>query len=247
MKDTEKGGLKGIGKIALFVIILAVIFVVVTLLAVADRGRERRKQREERLAKQREEFRADMKTYFGLEESDYAIVSEESDSSNECHLCFTCGGQNYIYSNRCTDYKAEVFREEARSWFEGVIAKTEWFAGMETEILKIGNGVEYLSQYENLIPLTYFKGTLDSFFSELLSEDGRRKDYLNNFYMTCEVQITASEVPDSAGALLQLKDSIPCLKTLIVHCYRVDPETGEKVFVKKYSVDYASREVAVNE
>ena len=135
MKDTEKGGLKGIGKIALFVIILAVIFVVVTLLAVADRGRERRKQREERLAKQREEFRADMKTYFGLGESDYAIVSEESDSSNECHLCFTCGGQNYIYSNRCTDYKAEVFREEARSWFEGVIAKTEWFAGMETEIL----------------------------------------------------------------------------------------------------------------
>ena len=59
MKDTEKSTLKSVGKIALFVIILAVIFVVITLLAVADRGRERRKQREERLAKQREEFRAD--------------------------------------------------------------------------------------------------------------------------------------------------------------------------------------------
>ena len=247
MKDTEKGVLKGIGKIALFGIVLIVIFVVITLLAVADRGRERRKQREERLAKQREEFRADMQTYFGLGESDYAIGSEMCYSSGECQLCFTCGGQNYIYSNGCTDYKAEVFREEARSWFEGVIAKTEWFAGMETEILKIGNGVKYLSQYENLIPLVYFKGTTESFFSDLLSEDGRRKDNLDKFYMTCEVQITASEVPDSAGALLQLKDSVPFLKTLIVHCYRVDPETGEKVFVKKYSVDYASREVAVNE
>ena len=65
--------------------------------------------------------------------------------------------------------------------------------------------------------------------------------------MTCEVQINVSEIPDSPKELLQLKNTVPFLRTLTVHCYRVDPETQEKAFVKSFEVRYDQGEYGIYE
>ena len=163
------------------------------------------------------------------------------------YLVFSCGGEEYYYAENCTDYKTEWFCEDARDWLKKVFEKTEWFAEMETEVQKVKIGWKYAVKEENMLPLTCFEESADSFLSELLSDKEKQKYRFNQFYLTCEVQIIASEIPDSPKELLQLKNTVPFLRTLTVHCYRVDPETQEKIFVKSYEVRYDQGEYVIYE
>ena len=249
VKSAAKGVLNGVKWIIIVGGALFTIFVVVIVVSLSRSTKQRIKQRNEALKKQREQFRADMQKYFGLEESDYTIVEEHYRQSNiYTYLVFSCGGEEeYYYSKSCTDYKTEWFCEEACDWLKKVFEKTEWFAGMETEVQKVETGWENAVKEENMLPLTCFEESADSFLSELLSDKEKQKYHFNRFYLTCEVQINASEIPDSPKELLQLKNTVPFLRTLTVHCYRVDPETQEKVFVKSYKVLFDQGEYRIYE
>ena len=249
IKSAAKGVLNGVKWIIIVGGALFTIFVVVVVLSVSDSRERRHKQEAADLQKQREQFRADMQKYFGLEESDYTIVEEHYRQSGiYTYLVFSCGGEEeYYYSKSCTDYKTEWFCEEACDWLKKVFEKTEWFAGMETEVQKVETGWEDAVKEENMLPLICFEESADSFLSELLSDKERQKYHFNRFYLTCEVQINASEIPDSPKELLQLKNTVPFLRTLTVHCYRVDPETQEKVFVKSYKVLFDQGEYRIYE
>ena len=249
IKSAAKGVLNGVKWIIIVGGALFTIFVVVVVLSVSDSRERRHKQEAADLRKQREQFRADMQKYFGLEESDYTIVEEHYRQSGiYTYLVFSCGGEEeYYYSKSCTDYKTEWFCEEACDWLKKVFEKTEWFAGMETEVQKVETGWEDAVKEENMLPLICFEESADSFLSELLSDKERQKYHFNRFYLTCEVQINASEIPDSPKELLQLKNTVPFLRTLTVHCYRVDPETQEKVFVKSYKVLFDQGEYRIYE
>ena len=248
VKSAVKGVLNGVKWIIIVGGALFTIFVVVVVLSVSDSRERRHKQEAADLQKQREQFRADMQKYFGLEESDYTIVKEYyRQESIYTYLVFSCGGEDYYYAENCTDYKTEWFCEDARDWLKKVFEKTEWFAEMETEVQKVKIGWKYAVKEENMLPLTCFEESADSFLSELLSDKEKQKYRFNQFYLTCEVQINASEIPDSPKELLQLKNTVPFLRTLTVHCYRVDPETQEKIFVKSYEVRYDQGEYVIYE
>lgn len=249
IKSAAKGVLNGVKWIIIVGGALFTIFVVVMVLSVSDSRERRHKQEAADLQKQREQFRADMQKYFGLEESDYTIVKEYcNQESIYTYLVFTCGGEEeYYYSEGFTDYKTEWFREDACAWFKEVIEKTEWFAGMETEVQKVSIGWNYLKKEENMLPLTCFEESADSFLAEVLADRENGRHQYRGFYMTCEMQINASEIPDSPKELLQLKNTVPFLRTLTVHCYRVNPETQEKVFVKSYEVRYERGEYVIYE
>lgn len=248
VKSAVKGVLNGVKWIIIVGGALFTIFVVVVVLSVSDSRERRHKQEAADLQKQREQFRADMQKYFGLEESDYTIVKEYyRQESIYTYLVFSCGGEEYYYAENCTDYKTEWFCEDARDWLKKVFEKTEWFAEMETEVQKVKIGWKYAVKEENMLPLTCFEESADSFLSELLSDKEKQKYRFNQFYLTCEVQINASEIPDSPKELLQLKNTVPFLRTLTVHCYRVDPETQEKIFVKSYEVRYDQGEYVIYE
>lgn len=248
IKSAAKGVLNGVKWIIIVGGALFTIFVVVVVLSVSDSRERRHKQEAADLQKQREQFRADMQKYFGLEESDYTIVKEYcNQESIYTYLVFSCGGEEYYYAENCTDYKTEWFCEDARDWLKKVFEKTEWFAEMETEVQKVKIGWRNAVKEENMLPLTCFEESADSFLSGLLSDKEKQKYRFNQFYLTCEVQINASEIPDSPKELLQLKNTIPFLRTLTVHCYRVDPETQEKIFVKSYEVRYDQGEYVIYE
>ena len=248
IKSAAKGVLNGVKWIIIVGGALFTIFVVVVVLSVSDSRERRHKQEAADLQKQREQFRADMQKYFGLEESDYTIVKEYyRQESIYTYLVFSCGGEEYYYAENCTDYKTEWFCEDARDWLKKVFEKTEWFAEMETEVQKVKIGWKNAVKEENMLPLTCFEESADSFLSELLSDKEKQKYRFNQFYLTCEVQINASEIPDSPKELLQLKNTVPFLRTLTVHCYRVDPETQEKIFVKSYEVRYDQGEYVIYE
>ena len=248
VKSAVKGVLNGVKWIIIVGGALFTIFVVVVVLSVSDSRERRHKQEAADLQKQREQFRADMQKYFGLEESDYTIVKEYyRQESIYTYLVFSCGGEEYYYAENCTDYKTEWFCEDARDWLKKVFEKTEWFAEMETEVQKVKIGWKDAVKEENMLPLTCFEESADSFLSGLLSDKEKQKYRFNQFYLTCEVQINASEIPDSPKELLQLKNTVPFLRTLTVHCYRVDPETQEKIFVKSYEVRYDQGEYVIYE
>ena len=76
VKSAVKGVLNGVKWIIIVGGALFTIFVVVVVLSVSDSRERRHKQEAADLQKQREQFRADMQKYFGLEESDYTIVKE---------------------------------------------------------------------------------------------------------------------------------------------------------------------------
>ena len=76
IKSAAKGVLNGVKWIIIVGGALFTIFVVVMVLSVSDSRERRHKQEAADLQKQREQFRADMQKYFGLEESDYTIVKE---------------------------------------------------------------------------------------------------------------------------------------------------------------------------
>ncbi|MBR5712963.1 MAG: hypothetical protein IKX54_05140 [Lachnospiraceae bacterium] len=248
VKSAVKGVLNGVKWIIIVGGALFTIFVVVIVVSLSRSSTQRKEQRNEALKEQRERFRADMQKYFGLEESDYTIVKEYyRQESIYTYLVFSCGGEEYYYAENCTDYKTEWFCEDARDWLKKVFEKTEWFAEMETEVQKVKIGWKYAVKEENMLPLTCFEESADSFLSELLSDKEKRKYRFNQFYLTCEVQINASEIPDSPKELLQLKNTVPFLRTLTVHCYRVDPETQEKVFVKSYKVLFDQGEYVIYE
>ncbi|MBP5490334.1 MAG: hypothetical protein J6Y10_07020, partial [Lachnospiraceae bacterium] len=115
VKSAVKGLLNGVKWIIIVGGALFTIFVVVVVLSVSDSRERRDKQEAADLQKQREQFRADMQKYFGLEESDYTIVKEYcNQESIYTYLVFTCGGEEeYYYSEGFTDYKTEWFREDA--------------------------------------------------------------------------------------------------------------------------------------
>ena len=249
VKSAAKGVLRVVKYFFIVVLILFFILAVVAAVEISNYHTQRDKQRNEALKEQREQFRADMQKYFGLEETDYTIVEEHYRQANfYTYLVFSCGGEEeYYYSKSCTDYKTEWFCEEACDWLKKVFEKTEWFAGMETEVQKVETGWEDAVKEENMLPLICFEESADSFLSELLSDKKKQKYHFNRFYLTCEVQINASEIPDSPKELLQLKNTVPFLRTLTVHCYRVDPETQEKVFVKSYKVLFDQGEYRIYE
>ena len=248
VKSAVKGVLNGVKWIIIVGGALFTIFVVVIVVSLSRSSKQRDEQRNEALKEQRERFRADMQKYFGLEESDYTIVKEYyRQESIYTYLVFSCGGEEYYYAENCTDYKTEWFCEDARDWLKKVFEKTEWFAEMETEVQKVKIGWKDAVKEENMLPLTCFEESADSFLSGLLSDKEKQKYRFNQFYLTCEVQIIASEIPDSPKELLQLKNTVPFLRTLTVHCYRVDPETQEKIFVKSYEVRYDQGEYVIYE
>ena len=237
-----------------FIVVLILFFILAVVAAVSiSNSRERNEEyRAAVLQEQREQFRADMQKYFGLEESDCTIVEEyDRQGGRYKYLLFTLDGENkYYYSYNgfgFTDYKTEWFCEDARAWFKDVFEKNVWFAGMETEVQKVEIGWEGLKKEENMLPLPCFEETVDSFLAEMLADRESGMYQYTRFYMTCEVQVSASEIPDSPKELLWLKNTVPFLRTLTVHCYRVDPETQEKVFVKSYKVLLDQGEYAVYE
>lgn len=227
--------------LALIVLCAIVAFCAFACHEIMHWGEERDKRRDEALELQRKQFREDMQEVFGLRESDYTIVEEYyRQESINTYLIFSCGGKEYGYFDGNTDYKSEEFLEEAGAYIlKQVIEEHPWIADMNPEVLNIRTRcASYNCVDRNMLPMGVHGETVEWCLSTPPRTIENRKGRFDNFHISCELQICATEMPDSSTLLTRLNDAVPAIEELTLRCCQIDPETQEKVFGEVKSIKY---------